>query len=138
MHYVPARVSNHQGYTAMPVSKKKKKICSTLRCIIIVAQMEKCVAVVFLLFVCGRASLVRRVAEYSSEFIIKSNKVDDATEIPSSAQLRFSGGQWITQLFRQAEDVFHIDRAASEPCRRAYDMFKMYLRNQTVWAIRSK
>ncbi|XP_065206402.1 O-acyltransferase like protein-like isoform X2 [Planococcus citri] len=44
--------------------------------------------------------------------------------------------KWITQLFHEAETVFEMDSNVNTECKRDFDLYKLHLRNQSVWAVR--
>lgn len=57
-------------------------------------------------------------------------------ELPASRESELNR-IWVSQLFDQAEDIFDVHPSVSHECRRSFDLYKLHLRNQTVWAVRS-
>lgn len=45
--------------------------------------------------------------------------------------------KWITQLMEEARSAFDIDPAADAQCRRDFNLYKLHLQNQSIWAVRS-
>lgn len=50
----------------------------------------------------------------------------------------FPEKKWISQLFYEAENAFHMDSNVNAECKRDFDLYKLHLRNQSIWAVRSK
>jgi len=109
--------------------------------------MKKCAAVVFLVSVIG--AVIGQTITTQEAHTDRPSLSDGLTSTTSlvaqdgnaeTPKIRrpFVSAQWITELFHNAEEIFHMDSTASEPCRNAYDLFIAHLRNQTVWAVRSK
>ena len=46
--------------------------------------------------------------------------------------------KWITELFHDAETIFQMEPGDNADCRRDYNLYKLHLANQSVWAVRSK
>ena len=46
--------------------------------------------------------------------------------------------KWITELFYEAKAEFQIDSNVNSECKRDFDLYKLHLRNQSVWAVKSK
>lgn len=46
--------------------------------------------------------------------------------------------KWISQLFSEAERNFDMSPNVSTHCRRDFELYKLHLRNQSTWAIRSR
>ncbi|XKL64038.1 hypothetical protein PGB90_004124 [Kerria lacca] len=51
-------------------------------------------------------------------------------------RLQPSKKEWITKIFLEAEMVFDMDTNVSLDCKRDYELFKLHLRNQSIWAVR--
>lgn len=45
--------------------------------------------------------------------------------------------KWISQLFQDAERAFDMSLTTTEQCIRDFETYKMHLKNQSVWAVRS-
>lgn len=46
--------------------------------------------------------------------------------------------RWIADIFAEAENKFTIHPDANERCSRDFDLYKSHLKNESIWAIRSK
>lgn len=45
---------------------------------------------------------------------------------------------WISQLFLEAQKKFDMNADVTENCKTDFELYKLYLRNLTVWAVKSK
>lgn len=48
------------------------------------------------------------------------------------------GSKWISQIFFEAEATFRMAEQASDLCKRDFNLYQSHLRNQSIWAVRSK
>ena len=74
-----------------------------------------------------------------STIMRKSNKnlINDKkvfTKSPDSLSPR----KWVTQVFMEAAEKFDMDSNVTAKCKTDFDLYKMYLQNQTLWAVRSE
>lgn len=46
--------------------------------------------------------------------------------------------KWISQLFVEVANIFHMDPSVNILCKNDFERYKIHLQNQSVWAIRSK
>lgn len=92
------------------------------------------------LFVCAVASKnvsddrqLRKIVENDGhKFVSKATTAEVRREETASQP------KWITQLFYEAEEKFDLHPNVNPHCRRDYEMYKLHLANQSVWAVRSK
>lgn len=45
--------------------------------------------------------------------------------------------KWITQLMEEARNAFDIDPEANAQCKKDFNLYKLHLQNQSIWAVRS-
>lgn len=77
---------------------------------------------------------VRKIIESEKELHV--NGVDNKSF--QNAKSDFPQRKWISQLFHEAEMAFQMDSNVNAKCKRDFDLYKLHLRNQSVWAVKSK
>ncbi|XP_065201228.1 nose resistant to fluoxetine protein 6-like [Planococcus citri] len=76
---------------------------------------------------------VRKIIESENE--LPSNEHVEPESV-QNAKSDFPQRKWISQLFYEAEMAFQMDSNANAECKRDFDLYKLHLRNQSVWAVR--
>lgn len=46
--------------------------------------------------------------------------------------------KWISEIFFEAEAIFRMAEQTSDVCKRDFNLYQSHLRNQSMWAVRSK
>lgn len=46
--------------------------------------------------------------------------------------------KWISELLSEAKDEFRMDSMTNDECKRDFNVYRLYLQNQSIWAIQSK
>lgn len=81
--------------------------------------------------------ILRKVGKNEHEFIaINMNK--QILKNTTHPQANIGEQKWISQLFLEAERKFDMDEHVNKRCKTDYELYKLHLRNQSVWAVRSK
>lgn len=78
---------------------------------------------------------VRRIIENSNYLPPVSQNSEKFKE---KSEPNFHPKKWVSELFMQARQEFNIDTETNPECKRDFELYKMHLQNQSVWAIRSK
>lgn len=107
------------------------------------------VAFLVLLFVCAVASKnvsddrqLRKIIDNEANKFGSTKQIHEESTTRTVVEVRREETarqpKWITQLFLEAEQKFDLHPDVNPRCRRDYEMYKVHLANQSVWAIRSK
>lgn len=91
----------------------------------------KVYALLSLIIIFGGASSLENVMTVEHDRV-NYNSSQNSKQIKSE-----KASKWISQLFQDAERAFDMSFRATEQCRRDFEIYKMHLKNQSVWAIRS-
>lgn len=78
---------------------------------------------------------VRPILENGNQLPSVSQKHEKVKE---TQEPDFRPRKWVSELFLQAERQFDMDPNVSAECRRDFEMYKLHLQNQSIWAVRSK
>lgn len=75
-----------------------------------------------------------------STIMTKSNKnlVSYNNKVLAKSPEFLSPRKWVTQVFMEAAEKFDMDSNVTAKCKKDFDLYKMYLQNQTLWAVRSE
>lgn len=100
----------------------------------------------------NRASVMRHISEIVLRYLIvalwlahvvtlEARMEDENAKSPpnrteSARERASSDKQWIKAIFLEAEKNFDMDDV-SVRCKTDFQRYKMHLKNQTVWAVRS-
>ncbi|XKL64037.1 hypothetical protein PGB90_004123 [Kerria lacca] len=80
--------------------------------------------------------ILRKVGKNEHEFIaINMNK--QILKNTTHPQANIGEQKWISQLFLEAERKFDMDEHVNKRCKTDYELYKLHLRNQSVWAVRN-
>ncbi|KAK7604564.1 hypothetical protein V9T40_005750 [Parthenolecanium corni] len=103
------------------------------------------VAFLLLLFVCTVVSKnvsddrqLRRIIENEANKFSSKPRHNESGVLEVRREENMHQSKWITQLFIEAEQKFDLHPNVSPQCKRDYEMYKLHLANQSVWAVRSK
>lgn len=78
---------------------------------------------------------ITRSEHQQNETILQLNLTNSDTNI--SEKLNNKSQKWIPELMDAAKMSFNMDSAISSKCKADFQLYKLHLQNQSIWAVRS-